>query len=290
MPNVTPPHPSESGNKPSYSEVVSPISPQPPNRGFLGGRVNHEESIVKVENISFGYGDGEEILDGVSFSIHRGDYLGIVGPNGAGKTTLLKIILGLLPPTSGTVRLFDQDQAKFRDWQKIGYVPQKATNFDANFPATVKEIVSMGRYARRGMFRSLTREDQKIVERSLLEVEMWDFRDRLIGDLSGGQQQRVFVARALAGEPEIIFLDEPTVGIDTRIRKEFYDLLRKLNKDYGLTLVLVSHNLDVISEEAMHVACINRKLEYFGTVSEFLSKGHLQEVAGIKFLSSYHGH
>src|SRR5258708_5134679 len=166
---------------------------------------DHTQNIIEVNKVSFSY-DGQEVFKDINLTIHRGDYLAIVGGNGSGKTTLIKIILGLLEPTSGSVRLFARDIKDFKEWPKIGYVPQKATNFDSNFPATVEEAVLMGRYARRGLFRRITNEDREKTRQALEKVDMLVFKDRLIGDLSGGQQQRVFIARALATEPEVLFL------------------------------------------------------------------------------------
>lgn len=234
-------------------------------------KIDHSKNIIELKNISFSYGQGEVLKD-VNLEIHQGDYYGMVGPNGAGKTTLLKIVLGLLAPTQGEVKLFDTPISEFRDWWRIGYVPQKATNFDVNFPATVYEVVLMGRYARRGLFKRLTAEDKEITEKSLEQVGMLEFRDRLIGDLSGGQQQRVFIARALAGRPEVIFLDEPTASVDRHIQKEFYALLKKLNNELGLTLVLITHDIEIISKEAMHIACVDRTLTCHSTPEDFLKE------------------
>lgn len=234
----------------------------------------HGENIVEVQDISFSYGS-DEVLKKINLSIHRGDYLGIVGGNGSGKTTLLKIILGLLTPKSGTVRLFGQNIRDFKNWEKIGYVPQKVTNFDPNFPATVEEIVLMGRYAKRGLFHRVTQEDKATVRRSLEHVNMWDSHDKMIGDLSGGQQQRVFIARALAGEPEIVFLDEPTVGVEAQVKNEFYTLLRKLNKELHLTVVLITHDVEAMASEAMHVACIDRTLFFHNSVDEYFKSKHV---------------
>jgi len=144
--------------------------------------VDHRENIVEVQNVSFSY-NGYEVLRDINLSIHRGDYLGLVGGNGSGKTTLIKIILGLLKPGSGTVTLFGKDISEFREWSKIGYVPQKATSFDVNFPATVQEVVLMGRYGRRGLFHRMTVEDRAKAREALEHVEMWEHRDRLIADL-----------------------------------------------------------------------------------------------------------
>jgi zinc transport system ATP-binding protein len=236
--------------------------------------IHNTENIIEIKNVSFSYGD-KEVLRDVHLDIHKGDYLGIVGGNGSGKTTLLKIILGLLPSKTGTITLFGKDKAEFSDWQKIGYVPQKATNFDVNFPATALEVVLMGRYGKRGLFRAVTDEDNQQAKKALEEVEMWEYRDRLIGDLSGGQQQRVFIARALAGEPEVIFLDEPTVGVEKHIRDEFYALLQKLNKELRLTIVLITHDIESISHEAMHVACIDQTLFFHNSADDYFKESHM---------------
>jgi zinc transport system ATP-binding protein len=233
--------------------------------------VNHTKNVVEVKDISFSYGNNL-VLENISLDVHQGDYLGIIGPNGAGKTTLLKIMLGLLKPEKGSVNLFGVPLSEFKDWQKIGYVPQKATNFDEGFPVTVFDVVMMGRYGRRAFYYRINKNDHAIVRKSLQEVDMWEYRNRLIGDLSGGQQQRVFIARALATNPEIIFLDEPTSGIDQKIHDEFYGLLRKLNHDKGLTLVLISHDIKMITEEVMHIACIDRTLVCHTSPEEFLKE------------------
>lgn len=235
--------------------------------------VDHTKDIIEIQNVSFSYGNNV-ILKNIGLSIHRGDYLGLVGGNGAGKTTLLKIVLGLLKPDSGTIRLFGQNIDDFKDWSKIGYVPQKATNFDVNFPATAEEVVLMGRFGKRGLFHKITDVDREKAHKALEQVDMWEHRYRLVGDLSGGQQQRVFIARALAGDPEVIFLDEPTVGVEKEIKDEFYKLLRKLNEELHLTVVLVTHDIESMSHEAMHIACIDRTLVFHNSVDKFFQETH----------------
>jgi zinc transport system ATP-binding protein len=149
--------------------------------------IDHTKNIIEIKNISFGYTE-EEILKNITLNIHQGDYVGMIGPNGGGKTTLLKIMVGLLKPQKGEVRLFGTPLRKFKQWSKIGYVPQKAINFDIKFPATVEEVVLMGRFAKRGLLRRVTREDKKKVAKVLEQVDMLAFRKRLIGDnvLQGG--------------------------------------------------------------------------------------------------------
>ena len=245
---------------------------------------NSINKIVELDSISFAYG-ANPVLKSISLDINRGDYLGIIGPNGSGKTTLLKIILGLLRPSTGSVKIFGQNLKDFRDWSKIGYVPQRIANFDVNFPATVQEVVLMGRYARRGLFHRTTKRDREVAKEVLEKVDMWDFKDRLIGDLSGGQQQKVFIARALATEPEIIFLDEPTTSIDSKSQAEFYGLLKRLNQEMSLTLVLISHDIQAVTREVSYVACIDGSLLCHSSPGEFLKDhklthhfGHITEV------------
>ena len=243
--------------------------------------VNHKENIIEVADVSFSYDGRNEVLSHVSLGIHRGDYLGLIGSNGSGKTTLLKIMLGLLTPQEGSVRLFGQDLKDFESWNKIGYVPQKATSFDTNFPVTAREVVLMGRYGKRKLFHKVTAEDRRLTEEALRQVDMSEFADRLIGDLSGGQQQRIFIARALASEPEVIIMDEPTTSVDRNGEDEFYALLRKLNQDLGLTLLLVSHDIDRIAREAMHIACIDRTLTCYLSPQEYLAAKTVQEAVCI---------
>lgn len=251
---------------------------------------DHSKNIIEVQSVSFGYAGGELALKNIDLNIHAGDYLGIIGPNGGGKTTLLKIMLGLFPPAAGAVRLFGQPVEKFKDWPRIGYVPQKAVQFDAAFPATAEEVVAMGRAARRGILRRLARTDKEKITNALTQVGLASERHRLIGDLSGGEQQRVFIARALAGEPEIIFLDEPTAGVDVRAQEEFYALLKKLNQTLGLTLILVSHDIDAVAHEATELACINQTLIYHGSPKEFAARDYLTSTYGKEMKFILHNH
>jgi len=253
-------------------------------------QVDHKKNIIEVENVSFAYSGDENVLQNITLSIHRGDYIGLVGPNGAGKTTLLKIMLNLLSPKNGLVKLFGQDIQTFKDWQKIAYVPQKAVNFDVNFPATASEVVSMGINTKIKLFNRTTMEDRKAVEDAIKQVDMWKYKDRLIGDLSGGQQQRVFIARALVNRPEIIFLDEPTTGVDKQAQDEFYKLLQKLNKEEGITLVLVSHNIDRLIKEVMHIACVDKTLTCHSSPEEYLTASEPLDIHGKKIKVITHHH
>jgi zinc transport system ATP-binding protein len=230
--------------------------------------VDHTKNIIEVNNVSFSY-DNENVLKNINFQVHKGDYLGIVGPNGAGKTTLIKVMLGLLKPNYGSVKILTN---------KIGYVPQKAISFDENFPATAKEVVAMGNF-----------KNKKSVEGAIEKVGMLEFKNKLIGELSGGQQQRIFIARALAADPDIIFLDEPTTGIDHKSQEEFYNLLRILNEQMGLTLVLVSHDIEKVLKEVMHVACIDHTLVCHSSPKDYLQSISSSELGqDIKILPHHH--
>lgn len=230
---------------------------------------DHLSTIIELQGVSFGY-TSELVLKDISLSIHKGDYVGIVGPNGGGKSTLLKVMLGLLKPQKGTVKL---------STQKIGYVPQK-TYVEMNFPVTVYEAVLMGRFGGIGLFKFPGKIDQEKVMEALSQVGMEDFKDRQLSDLSGGQQQRVFIARALVSDPEVIFLDEPTVGVDVKTQKQFYDLLRKLNRELNLTLVLVSHELDVVAHECSELGYVNCSLVFYGAPHEFMKGKYFHELIG----------
>jgi len=241
--------------------------------------IDHTKSIIELKDVSFSYGE-ELVIKDVNLQVHKGDYLGIIGPNGGGKSTLLKLMLGLLLPTKGEVLLYSAPINKFRDWYKVGYVSQHVTHIDPHFPMTVEEVVTMGRYPQIGLFRFPMQKDKDIVKEALGHVEMLQFKDRLVGDLSGGQQQRVFIARALAGQPEVIILDEPTVGVDVKTQKQFYTLLQKLNTELHLTLVLVSHELDIVGHEATEIAYINRELIYHGVPKKFLHSEYFEKLTG----------
>ncbi len=251
---------------------------------------DHSKNIIEIQGVSFGYTGNELALKDINLNVHAGDYLGIIGPNGGGKTTLLKIMLGLLSPTAGSVRLFGQPIEKFSQWTRVGYVPQKAVQFDAAFPATVEEVAAMGRAARRGLLRRLNKTDREKITNALAQVGLVAERGRLIGDLSGGQQQRVFIARALAGDPEIIFLDEPTAGVDVKAQEQFYALLKKLNQTLGLTLILVSHDIDVVANEATELACINQELVYHGAPHAFIKGDYLNRLYGKETKFILHNH
>ena len=196
------------------------------------------DEIISVSNLTFEYSD-TAVLKDVSFTLSKGDFLGIVGANGAGKSTLLKLILGLLTPESGEIKLFVKKLNDVRS--KIGYVSQKASSFNVDFPATVFEVVRANLFSSKGLFKRYSKKDGEKVVKVLELVGMAQYRDKLIGSLSGGQQQRVFIARALVNEPELLLMDEPTVGIDAKSVHDIMDIIKGLNND-GMTIIMTSHD------------------------------------------------
>ncbi|MBA1334562.1 MAG: Zinc ABC transporter, ATP-binding protein ZnuC [Firmicutes bacterium] len=248
------------------------------------------KKLVSVKDVCFGY-ENELVLKNVNLDIYEGDYLGIVGPNGSGKSTLIKIMLNILKPSKGSIEMFGKNIDDFRDWGKIGYVRQKATSFNTGFPATVEEIVAANLFSRIGIFKPITRSHREMVYKALEIVEMEKFNRKLIGNLSGGQQQKVFIARALVNSPEILFLDEPTVGIDLDSQREFYGLMEKLNKEMHITIVMVSHDIGVITEKVNRFACMGDSRLICHTNNSHLEiTDILKEVYGDKMNLLIHRH
>ena len=236
-------------------------------------------SLVVIRDVSFAY-DGAPVLVDVDLAIEEGDFLAIIGPNGSGKTTLVKIILGLLRPSSGEIEIFGKRPDVFDEWNKIGYVPQKATHIDPFFPASVDEVVGMAFTSSRRRGRASGREARAKVRRALEVVGMAEFSKEPIGRLSGGQQQRVFIARALVTSPRILFLDEPTTGVDAETQASFYDLLDRLNRSEGLTIVLVTHDIGIVNRHVNRVACLNQRLIYHGDHEAFCRSDAFRDMIG----------
>lgn len=220
--------------------------------------------LIVLRGVSFSYGGTPVLLD-IDLTIREGDFLAVIGPNGSGKTTLIKIVLGLLEPAAGTVEIFGRPRHAFTDWAKIGYVPQKATHIDPFFPASVEEVVGMALLAKRASKGAA----RGTILGALEAVGMAGSARSPIGRLSGGQQQRVFIARALVTSPRILFLDEPTTGVDAETQASFYGMLDRLNRRDGLTIVLVTHDIGIVNKHVTSVACLNQRLAYHGGHAEF---------------------
>jgi zinc transport system ATP-binding protein len=202
------------------------------------------ESIVSLDNVSFAYGDAK-VIDGLSFDVLERDFVGLIGPNGAGKTTLLKMIVGLIKPSAGEIRLFGEPVREFRHWHRIGYVPQKNV-LNPLFPATVREVVESGLYGKRTMFRLLAAGDKRKIREAMEAFDIDGLADRRIGELSGGQQQRVLLARAMVNQPDLLVLDEPTTGIDAESQETFFRMITHLHQKHRITFVMVSHDVDMM--------------------------------------------
>jgi zinc transport system ATP-binding protein len=246
--------------------------------------------IFDVNNLTFNV-RGVNILTNISLQIFNGEYIAIIGPNGGGKTTLIRMLLGLETPSSGDVRLFGKKIKEFKEWHKIGFVPQRASLVDENFPATVEDIVKMGRVSQGGFFSRFSKEDTKHVEDSMLKMDILDLKDKMVGTLSGGQRQRVMIARALASSPQILILDEPNTGVDMVSQQRFYKLLSALNKEENITIVFITHDIGVIADDIGRLFTINQKATICNNPKETLSCEDMSELYGIEaHLLSNHKH
>ncbi|SEH11095.1 zinc transport system ATP-binding protein [Natronorubrum sediminis] len=244
-------------------------------------------AAVDIQNVSFAYGESVAVRD-VSLTIDEGDFLGLIGPNGSGKTTLLHLMLGLHSPDSGSIDLFGEPVDEFEAGERIGYVSQQATSRGGTMPVTVREAVTMGRFAHAG-FGRLSDADEEIVDDALETVDISDLENRRVNQLSGGQRQRAYIARALASEADLLALDEPTVGVDAESRDEFYQLLDSLN-DSGITIVLIEHDIGVVTDRADHIACINQELYHHGDTESFVESDALAAAYGSTGQVVHHHH
>ncbi len=224
--------------------------------------------VLAISGLTFRY-NTNTVLEEISFRVRAGDYLGVVGHNGSGKSTLIRTILGLEEPCSGSVELFGTPRNRFREWHRIGYLPQRLKFFNPNFPATVEEVVKLGLLAGKRVPRALSRGDDEAVAKTLEQMGIGDIRKRLIGDLSGGQQQRVLLARAVVGGPELLILDEPTTALDPETRENFYHLLHHLNRHQGTTVILVTHDTWSIGKYANRFLYLDKRIIFDGTFDDF---------------------
>ncbi len=243
---------------------------------------------VQFENVTFSYAPGQPpALEQVTLEVRSGELLAVVGPNGGGKSTLLKLMMGLLTGQSGSVRVFGESPDAARRAGLIGWVPQRSGAM-LSFPATAREVVRMGAAWRVGGFAGIARDVHDRVERSIEVVGASEFAGRAIGKLSGGQTQRVMIARALASGAKLLALDEPTVGIDAVGQRAFADLVRRLHKELGMTILLVSHDLRTIAGGAStcdRVACLRQRLHFHdaprGITPQVLAQVFQHDLAGV---------
>jgi len=212
--------------------------------------------VITIRNVFASY-ESTTVLEDINLVVEELDFIGLIGPNGGGKTTLIKVLLGLIKPEQGEVKILDRSVKEGRKY--LGYVPQ-LLEFDRQFPIRVEEVVLMGRLGKRPLLQRYNAKDEEIVTRSLAQVGLLELRSRAIGQLSGGERQRVYLARALASEPRILLLDEPTANLDAQVQNNIYELLKELNQ--FMTIILISHDLSAVSTYVKTIGCLNRRLLY----------------------------
>ena len=236
--------------------------------------------IIHFDHATFGF-PGVVALDDISLEIQSGEFLGVIGPNGSGKTTLCRAVLGLMAPLKGHLRIFDCacDELRCHHRARIGYLPQKGV-IDRNFPVTVLETVMMGRYGTLGLFTRPSGKDRKIALDALAHVGMEGHRDSALGHLSGGQQQRVFIARALAQQPDVLLLDEPTTGLDITTQHNVVELVQHLHEELGLTVLLITHDINMIRSRVDRLVLLKTRLYAAGPPADVLKPDILGQVYG----------
>jgi len=228
-----------------------------------------KEKIIEVNNLSVKYGPAM-VLSDASFAVEKGDYVGLAGPNGAGKTTLIKALLGLVPTSGGTVKLFGQALGNgFEHWKDIGYLPQTGATVNPLLPATAREAVLTGLLADKRFPRRLSRADGAKADATLRSLDIFELRGKLVSELSGGQRQRVFLARALVTDPRLLIMDEPSTGLDPAIRDEFYALIGKLNKEKNTTIIMITHDTGQIGHYAKKLMYLDKKIVFYGSFDDF---------------------
>lgn len=245
--------------------------------------------ILNVENLTISR-LGEDIIRDATFTIQKGDYVGIVGPNGGGKTTLLLAILGILKIKSGSIQLFNNRISDFTEWDRLAYVSQNALNFDKNFPLTVREFVSLGRLRRKMFGKRLNSEDWTIIDETIKFMGINSVVNRRIGTLSGGEKQRMFVAKALVRNPDILLLDEPFTGIDAETQERFFKKLSDLNEKKRTTILIVSHDLAAVFCRMSKVICVNREINTADIKDNIDPNEILKEAYGKHFHFVFHRH
>ncbi len=225
---------------------------------------------LEFRDVYFSY-RAEPALENISFVVPHGDFMAIIGPNGSGKTTLMRLALGLLKPDSGQVLLYGQPPDRFTDWSRIGYVPQKVDGQDSRYPATVREVVGYGLYTGIDPLAPFRRSRREKVDDALELVGLQRLAGKRASDLSVGQQQRMLIARVLVKDTQLLFLDEPVAGVDSAGQEQFSMLLRRLNEELNISVVIVSHDIGAVMREAKSCACINCELVFHGPVHQITS-------------------
>jgi zinc transport system ATP-binding protein len=228
---------------------------------------------VELEDVSFAYRHGQPVLDGVGLAVEEGEFVAVAGPNGGGKTTLVRLALGLERPTAGSVRLFGEPAHRFSRRSTLGYLAQRS-QLGTEAPATVREVVSAGRLAAGGLLGPLRRRDRAIVDDSVTEVGLAGLADTPLARLSGGQQQRAFIAKALAGEPGLLVLDEPTAGVDAESQEALARLLARLHRDRRVTTLYVSHEFGAVEDIVQRLVLVRGGILFDGHPRDLPSEWH----------------
>lgn len=217
------------------------------------------ESIISIKNVSFSYSGGVNVLENLSFDIYKKDFIAIIGANGSGKSTLLKLILKELNPSDGEIFISSTNIKNFKEWDTIGYVPQINTGNIPGFPITALEIVTLNLYNKMGFFKFSRKSHIELAKRALSQVNMLDFANTPINKMSGGQQQRIMIAKSLINNPKILIFDEPTTGIDKESKDQLFKILTHLNRIHGITILLVTHELEIMKDNLTKVVEIRDK-------------------------------
>jgi zinc transport system ATP-binding protein len=247
-------------------------------------------SVISVKDLDYRVSE-QTILSNISFEIEQGEYVALVGPNGGGKSTLIKLILGLLTPSMGEIKILSKPQKIFKDYHKIGYVPQNVSLFDNNFPLSVYETVSLGLSSQKPWFSLLNKDDKQKIESAMESTTISNLQNKNLSELSGGQRQRVMIARALVSNPQILILDEPSTGVDIASQEKFYQFLKRLNMEQNLTIIFITHDLGVIADDVTNVLAVNQNLVFRGTAQEILSCESVSELYGTKsHIIGHHAH
>lgn len=236
-------------------------------------------NIIAVKNISLAY-ERLEVLKDISFSIKKGDYIGLVGHNGSGKTTLIKALLGLLSLKKGSILLFNQPLQKFNNWNKIGYLPQNLSVINPIFPASVYEIVALGLLSTKFFPKQFSKADDQKIDSMLNELKITDIKNKMLYELSGGQLQRVMLARTLITKPELLILDEPANTIDAQTRRNFFSYVSDLNKKYKTTVILITHDLGCVGQYANKIIYLEKSVLFYGTFKDFCQSTKLKDIFG----------
>lgn len=245
------------------------------------------EPVIQIRDLGFSYGE-KPVFRHLNLNIYANEFVGLIGANGSGKSTLVKLILGLETPTEGKIIRFGKENWESRSRSQIGYISQKAASFNSAFPGTVEEVVMANLWSKIGLLRRPKAVHRQRVKEALELVGMQDYRRQLIGNLSGGQQQRVFLARVLVNEPKLIFLDEPTVGIDAKSEGEIYQLLNMLNQKAGVGIVLVSHDIGAVTVHTERLLCMGADGFFEHDTAEPLAADFLSRLYGYEVLAHSH--